>query len=863
MNAEEIEKQPVNNPLATIQGRLAGVEVVETSGVPGSGFDVRIRGQSSIAAGNEPLYIIDGVPYDARTLSNNSISIEVFPLGNISPLNAINPSNIESIEILKDADATAIYGSRGSNGVVLITTKKGKAGKTRFSINSSTGIAHTTRNLDLLNTEQYLAMRREAFANDGITEYPPTAYDLNGTWSADRYTDWQKELLGGTANTQELRATVSGGNAETQFLLSGDYRKENTVFPGNFKYNRLNLNSNINHHSLDGRFDLLFNVGYTLEDNKLPKRDPSYDALLLPPNAPALYDDNGELNWEGSTFTNPLAALKAIYKNNTKTLLSNATLSYRPLAQLEGKISLGYGSIDLNEQYTNPNTIYDPAYGLDSSASQLFKGATDTYHYIVEPQLKWEETFSDFELKLLVGATYQRNSNTRESFVGIGFPNNSFIENLQSATSLYLLEEQETEYSYQSFFARANIGWNQKLFLNLTGRRDGSSRFGPGNRYGNFGAVGAAYLFSEDLQFDWLNLGKVRASYGVTGNDQIGDYQYLNTYALGQSSYHGNIGINPARLYNPNFQWEVGKKAEVALELGILQNRLSMDLVYYSQRTSNQLINYTLPGTTGFTSILANLDAVVANKGLELAVEGILFSTKNFHWDLGLNLTLPKNELVKFPGLDNSTYANRFVIGQPLTIAKLYKLNGVNSESGIFEFEDYNGDGEISSPDDRQYIADLSPKYYGGVANSLKYNNWGLDFLFQFVKKDGYNQYYTSGVPGTMTNQPAGVLDRWQQPGDSAFMQQYTTGDNFDAYLAYTRFAQSSGTVSDASFVRLKTVDLSYSLPLQNIPNTSCTVSLRGQNLLTFTKFKGGDPEQSIGYIPSLRRIALNINLQF
>ncbi len=863
ISAAEIEKQPVNNPLAALQGRIAGVDIVETSGVPGSGFNVRIRGQNSLTAGNEPLYIIDGVPYGSSSLSSRGVSMEIIPLSNASPLNAINPDNIESIEVLKDADATAIYGSRGSNGVILITTKKGKEGKTQFSISSSTGIANITRKMDLLNTEQYLTMRREAFANEGITEYPETAYDINGTWNQNRYTDWQEELIGGTARTQNIQASVSGGNAQTQFRLSGNYQKETTVFSGDFKYDRLNVNANTTHQSADKRFKLLFNIAYAIENNNLPRADITWNAINLAPNAPALYDENGELNWENSTWENPLAQFKAIYKNKTNTLLSNAVLSYKLFKNLETKINLGYGNTRLDELGTRPHTIYDPTAGLNSSLSSLSKSNSTTEHYILEPQLEWKKSFNSLKVAFLLGASYQKNTTAQQGFMGFGFPDNSFIENIQAATTIMPFNETQTVYSYQSFFSRLNFAFRDKLFLNLTGRRDGSSRFGPGNKYGNFGAIGSAWLFSEDISFPWLSLGKLRGSYGITGNDQIGDYQYLQSYFLGSSHYSDNIGLEPARLFNPDFKWEKNRKSEIGLELGFWNNRLFLNLAYYNSRSSNQLIDYALPATTGFTSILANLDAVVENKGFEAEVNGSIVQNDNFSWKLGANITRPKNTLLEFPGLENSTYINRFVIGESLSITKLYTVTGVDPETGLFTFEDVNGDGEITSPEDKQFVADFTPKFYGGISNSLQYKNWGLNIHFQFVKKDVYNQYYRGPQPGSMYNQSVAVLDRWQQSGDTPFMQQFGTGSNNESYLAFSRFGQSNGAISDASFIRIKSLELSYSLPMHNVPNTSCRIALQGQNLLTFTQFQGGDPERTIGYIPSLRRIALNLQLQF
>lgn len=859
LTAKEIEEQPVINPLAAMEGRMTGVDIVQTSGVPGSGFDVRIRGQNSIMGGNAPLYIVDGVPYDGQTLGSRNSSGTIIPGGNISPLSSINPASIESIEVLKDADATAIYGSRGANGVVLITTKKGKEGKTELTVSSRTGVGSITQNRDLMNTEQYLEMRREAFSNDGIATYPVNAYDVNGTWDENRYTDWQEELVGGTTNTRQLMATLSGGSENTQFLLSGMYQNETTVFPGDFNYDRITFNSNIRHSSTDKKFQLDFSAGYTIEDNLLPGKDLTSDAYRLSPNAPNLYKGDGSLNWENSTWTNPLAQLEGNYTNQSNNLIANTVVSYKLFENFQVKLNAGYTNAKLEDIRILPHTIYNPAYGLDSSVSQSYTHSGNRNSFIIEPQLNWIRKGEKHTWNLLLGATFQSQKQDLLTLLGIGYANNSFLGNLNAANYLIILNETEQEYNYQSVFARINYAYKNKIFINATGRRDGSSRFGPGNRFGNFGALGVAWLFSEELKLPWLNLGKLRGSYGLTGNDQIGDYQYLQTYIIGDYPYDGNIGLVPARLYNPNFKWEENVKKEVAMELGFFEQRLSLTVAYYNNRSTNQLVNYALPGTTGFTSIQANLDAKVENTGWEFELGGDIFRSTNFNWNASINLTLPKNKLLEFPGLEDSSYANQYVIGKPLSITKLYNLQGVNPDTGLFEFVDYNGDGLITSAEDRQYVADLNPKFYGGISNSLSYKNWGLNFLFQFVKQQGFNEYYGSQPPGTMFNQPVSVSEHWQAPGDQTMMQQYTTGANPSATLAYSQFTQSNGIISDASFIRLKTLALTYSLSLGEKGDSSCRISLQGQNLLTLTKFNGGDPEQITGFLPPLRVITIGV----
>src|SRR5690554_750253 len=863
ITSKDIEKQPVSNPLAAMQGRMAGVDIVQNSGVPGGGFEVKIRGRNSIMAGNNPLYIIDGVPYDAQTMGTNFSVGGIIPAGNISPLNAINPAIIESIEVLKDADATAIYGSRGANGVVLITTKKGQQGKTNFVVGYSKGMASITRTRDLMNTEQYLQMRREAFANDGISDYPANAYDVNGRWDPNRYTDWQKELIGGTAEIHNVQGSVSGGNEQTQFLVSGMYQNETTVFPGDFNYDRITVNSNIRHNSTDKRFQMTFSTGYTIENNLLPGKDLTGTAIRLAPNAPALYDQEGNLNWEESTWTNPLASLEGKYSNNSNSLIANSVMSYRVYDNIELKINSGYNYTVLEDSNIIPHTVYDPAYGMGSETSQSYSHSGNRSSFIVEPQISWSKQGETHSWNVLLGTTFQKQKDELLTLLGYGFANDSFLENLNAAGTLLILDEKEKEYHYQSVFARVNYDYRKKLFLNVTGRRDGSSRFSTENRFGNFGAIGAGWLFSEELNVSWLPFGKLRGSYGITGNDQIGDYQYLQTYMISDFPYDGNIGLLPARLNNPNFGWEENLKKEAALELGLFDQRVMITTAYYNNRSSNQLINYALPGTTGFSTIQANLDAMVENSGWEFEVSGAVWNGKDLKWDTSLVLTLPKNKLLEFPGLEDSSYANRFVIGQPLTVVKLYNVKGVNPDTGLFEFEDYNGDGLITAGEDKEFVADLTPKYFGGVSNSLSYKNWAFDFFFQFVKKDGYNEFYGSPSPGSLNNQPTSVLNHWQGVGDQTAMQQFTTGANPAANLAYSQFTQSSGAISDASFVRLKSLALSYNLPFGKDSGNSCRISLQGQNLLTFTGYKAGDPEQTTGYIPALRRITLGVQLYF
>lgn len=862
IKAEDIEKQPVSNPLAAMQGRMAGVNITQTSGVPGGGFDIQIRGRNSIRQeGNAPLYLVDGMPYNADSAGSTLLSGALMPGSGLSPLNSMNPSDIESIEVLKDADATSIYGSRGANGVVLISTKKGKEGKTKFSVNTYTGAGTVTRMMNLLNTEQYLSVRKKAFENDGIVTFPASAYDVNGTWDPSRFTNWQDKLIGGTALINTIQASVTGGNNNTQFLLSGTYHKETTVFPGDFAYKKIAFNSNINHTSTDNKFGLSLSINYVADKNNLLATDLYKTALRLAPNAPSLYNDNGELNWENSTWENPLRLLEEKYLAQNNNLVANSAIKYKPINGLELKVGLGYTDSRLDESKISPSTVYNPAFNYGADRSYIMQNNTKQQSWSIEPQISYETRFGSGILNALIGSTIQERTRDQVSIYGGGFASNALISNLMAASQLSLLGNEKSVYRYTAAFGRLNYGLDKKYFLNITGRRDGSSRFGPSNRFANFGAVGAAWLFGSEqwlkAKIPALSFGKLRASYGTTGSDQIGDYQFLDTYSSSGIAYQGIIGLDPIRLYNPDFSWETNRKIEVAIELGFFNDRIFVTTAHYRNRSTNQLVGIPLPGTTGFSSINSNLNATVQNIGWELELRTTPIRTKDLNWTVNANISFPKNELIEFPNLEGSTYASQYVIGKPLTIRQVYHYIGMNATTGAYQFEDYNGDGQITSAADRKKTVVTGPQYFGGISNSIIYKKWQLDFLFQFVKQLGSNYTLTASVPGSFGNMSAEVLDETK-------FQPYTSGANSSLVNAFSRYTASDASFSDASFIRLKNLSLSYTLPDSWLKTASCRLYLQTQNLLTFTNYNGADPEnQANGFLPPLKFTTLGVQLNF
>ncbi|RYZ53568.1 MAG: SusC/RagA family TonB-linked outer membrane protein [Sphingobacteriales bacterium] len=864
LKAETIEKQPVTNPLQALQGRITGAYVSQSSGTPSSSMNLIIRGRNSIESSTSPLYIIDGIPFASQNLTNDlSVSTRVYSSGGASPFNTISPDDIASIEILKDADATAIYGSRGANGVVLITTKKAKSGKTKIDLNAYGGISEATRTLQVMSTHQYLEFRRQALALDG-TPASTTDYDLNGTWEQSKDHNWQKELLGGTAKFNNVRLSISGGNEHNSFLASGTYNSQGSVYQGNLGYDRATVHLASSHSSADQKFSASFSATYSADDTNWLNNDFVPRSLTLSPNAPEIRNPDGSLNWANSTWINPLRELESKYKGNNNNLLASAMFSYRPIKNLELKASLGYNQYSLTDNTTTPVSFYDPADGRTPAQSFSDFNDTKTKSYSIEPQASYTLPTKFGTFSFLSGMTIQRQQRDQLLLRGTGFASDALISSLRAAAVTTVRAYNNSTYGYSGVYARANYTLKDRYILNLTGRRDGSSRFGTGKQFANFGAIGAAYIFSEE---NWireklpiLSFGKLRISYGTSGNDQIGDYEYLNTYAS-NGGYNGVAGLAPVRPYNPDFAWELNKKLELGLDFGLLKDRIRGTIGYYRNRSSNQLINYPLAATTGFSSVRTNMGATVQNTGLEFELNAEVTKTKKFSWETSFNLTVPRNRLVSFPGLSSTTYANSYEIGRPLNISKLYNLLGVNPSTGLYEFQDYNSDGVISSENDRHYVVEKGQRYYGGWNNSLSYGNLQMDFLFQFVKQDLANILTNLNISaGQISNLPADYVgNTWLKTGDIAKYQR-PSASNFDALTQFGYFISSNAVISDASFIRLKNVSLSYKNS-KLIKNTPIRVYLQGQNLWTITNYFGLDPETANYSTPPLRTITLGLQL--
>jgi TonB-linked SusC/RagA family outer membrane protein len=881
VSAKDIENQPVTSPLLALQGRMPGVEITPTSGAPGSAVRIQIRGQNSMRVGNAgegsngnlPLYVIDGIPVNSSPIASRSISLL---RDGIDPLSTLNPSNIESIQVLKDADATAIYGSRGANGVVLITTKnKKQAEGLHADVSVYRGFGEIVNRVEMLSTSQYLAMRHEAIQNDGGNakiryDNPvmgPYYYPDLLHWDTTRYTDWQEKIVGHRSNINDIQFNIAGGTGRTSIGFGGAYHKETLIYPGNFGYSRYSGNLNLNHASIDGRFNLSITCNYGLDENKLFDSDQLFGvALTLAPDAPEPYNDDGTLNWSPifgvNTWLNPLSFLRTSHVASAHNLITNVAVSYDLTRGFSLTMNAGFSRYDQNETITKPITSLNP-YGYDPLEGNSRITNNQRTSWILEPQLTYRRSLGAHTLTGLAGLSIQQANNISQSSYGTGYTADALLGTLGGAARV-VSTGSNTQYRYGAVFMRVGYDYKGKYLVNVTARRDGSSRFGPGHRYGNFGAVGAAWIFSEESFLrdasNIFSFGKMRGSYGITGNDQIGDSKYIKTYQTSYGTYHGSIGLVPTALYNPEYAWEETKKLEAAVELGFFNDRIFIEIASFRNRSSNQLINYQLPATAGFSDVLTNFNATVENKGMEYSLTTRNIDRERFRWTTTFNISALKNELVAFPGIEESSYSSTFKVGEPLSIRQGYLWTGIDPATGIHTFKDLNDSGDINTFD-QDFLRPMTTRFFGGITNTVSFAGFELNFLLQFSDRYASVEYFPT--PGTLSNQPRSVLNRWQKEGDITDVQRFTTSG--PALRAYSNYRQSDGVIERVSFLRLKTLTLSYSLPLFIIERAeilNAKIFVQGQNVFTSTDFDGWDPETLYG-APPLRIISGGIQLKF
>ena len=870
IKAEDIAKQPVTDPLLALQGRVPGMIITQTTGVVGGQVKVQIRGQNSLSKGVQPLFIIDGVPY------NPTIDPAYPPLsgsygaaGNIlSALSFINPTDIESIDILKDADATAIYGSRGANGVILINTKKG-GGINKLNVNVYNGWGNVTRKISFLDTKQYLQMRKEAFLNDGVTPTLNRAPDLL-LWDTTKYTDWQEELVGKTANYTNVQASTSGGNGNVRYLIGGNYHKETTVFPGSFSNRKIGTHFSITGKSTNQKFTSSLTGSFNSDQTDLPQLN-LISNIALPPNAPSVYNEDGTLNWApnpntgSSTWANPyLSLVSDIVDSKTYNLLGNIEASYRFTHNLLVSTNVGFNKINNGTFRGTTLAGVDPKFRETEYASGGFANS-ETVSWIFEPRVNYSLGGEIGKLDVMVGGTFLGNISNAQFLQVYGIKDDGLIRNLAAGSS-YFANNRTVKYKYAAVFGRLGYSYKDKYLMNLTLRRDGSSRFGPSKQFATFWALGMGWIFSQE-QFmqsfmPVMSYGKIRFSYGLTGNDQIGDYQYLDRYDFNNFSYQGIKGLKVVDVFNADFAWEVTRKMEVGLENGFLKDRILFNNSFFINRSTNQLIGFPLPAMTGAAFITGNLPAVIQNSGWEMVVTSKNLLRKSFEWSTSFNISLTRNKLVSYSGNGN-IYAKE---GRALSEIDLYKILGVNPKDGAYVFD--NGTGEGVPYDMASQIISINPApvYYGGIQNVLKYKGFSLDVFFQYVKQYGSNGLFTPNkVPGSRWNQSSIVWDRWQKDGDNSRIARFSQNGRLTSVQPFNMMLSSNRGYTDASFIRCKNLTVSWEMPSKfkrKIGVDNWRIYLQGQNLFTITKYPGWDPEtQTLSSLPPLRIVAIGTQI--
>ncbi|MEL1254124.1 SusC/RagA family TonB-linked outer membrane protein [Flavobacterium sp. DGU38] len=885
LSKKDIERQPVSNVLKALEGTIPGVDVVNSGGYASSQVQITIRGKKDLysqSSPSTPLYIIDGIPLITSNgdLNNAGVNQNSFfgSNGAQSPLYFINPQDIESISILKDGDATAIYGSRGANGVVLITTKKGKDEKATLTVSTFTGLQMRPKKTKMLNTQQYLEMRNEALSNDGIVPDASNAPDLF-RWDNNRYTDWQDELASGSRTT-DFQLSYAGGDQFNKFRFSGGFHSETPPiakgFRNDFKDNRLSGLFTFNHASRDKRFNTSLMLNYAYTNTELPGA--STYAFDIAPNAPRILDDKGKLNWSewgAGEFGQDLMPYNfqsffQPYESDTRNFMASYDLSYKIFDSLEVSSSFGYSTTDQGQIALVPASSQGSQPELYQNITQF--GNNKFRGWIVEPKITYTTAISRGNLDVMAGITLQENITEGNTIQARGFVTEALMRDLRSGV-IGDVGSNYAQFRFASYYGRLNYNWDGKYIVNLTARSDYSSRFKAGGQMGSFGSAGAAWIFTEEEFLKggkFLSYGKLRGSYGTTGSAASGDYKYIELWES-VNTYGGVPVLNLIQPYNENYSWQVNKKTDIGLELAFFDNAVNLNASWYKERSDDQLLDIPLAGFTGFSAstVPGNVPAAVENTGWEFSLSSFNINRENFKWRSNFNISINKNKVAAFPNLeDYPSYQYNYVVGKPTNVVFLLKSKGVNPDNGEYIFEDLNNDGVIDGNPGSQdmYAVDLTPEFYGGFQNTLEYKNLELSFLFSFKKHRGFYGISNNETPGTaLVNQPVTVLDRWQKPGDITNVRAFTTINTLDNFL----FLSSDGNLVDASYIRLQNLSLSYKIPQKNAgasPALDVNIFLRGQNLFTITSYKGEDPASPSRYVngfPAQSIYTMGVNFSF
>jgi TonB-dependent starch-binding outer membrane protein SusC len=884
------ENLPIISPDQLIQGRAAGVVASSDSGEPGGGMNIRVRGTTSITGSSDPLYVIDGVP-----IISNNIAASTFGQPT-NPLADLNPGDIESMEILKDASATAIYGARAANGVILITTKRGKKGKPTVNVSAYGGISKAWKDPNDLRVDgsTFEKLQNESAQNNWIDRYGSlTAKAPNGSGYVPRFanpdnaidTNWLNEIFQ-TGALNNLDVSVAGGDEKIKYFVSGNnFSQDGLIRPSTFDRNsgRLNLD-----FMVTPRLKLGTSSTYSVSTRNRSLNGNAIEgglstAFFYPSNYP-IYNADG--TYYRPFWENPVAVSNETdYTMKTTRLIGSV---YADWEITDGLLFKSTWSIDNNlvEENRYFNTFLAAGSALKGSAEDF---VTTSNNWINENVLTYQFKTGNNSFNLLLGNTLQENSFNRVQAYGQGFPSNSFkkiasaaVKNASSTSSAW---------GIASFFTRVNYGYKGKYLFTANMRADASSRFGADNRWGYFPSIAGAWrVVDEEFMKNISTISdlKVRTSYGITGNQGgIGDFQALGLWGgmrgglnlggigqpAGAASYVDAPGITPNQLANPNLKWETTAQLNIGFDLGLWSDRLTFTFDYYNKQTKDLLLNVPVPKTLGY-SILTQNFGEMENKGFELGINGSILEKKDFTWTSSFNISR-NNNLVKKLAFPFTTFTRDYVRieeGYPMNSFYVHVQKGVDPQTGNIIW-DTMGDDKFNPNKHRQIFGSAIPRYVGGLTNNVNYKN--LDFMVFFQFSEGneilnYGRFFFEHGGERTTGYSAQQLDRWQKPGDVTNIPRM-------ASINYSSDLRPSRHVEDGSYIRLKNISLGYTLPssLSSKVGASRTrIYFAAQNLLTFTKYTGLDPEVStspsnlvsgvdIAVMPQPRTLTAGINLTF
>lgn len=894
VKGEDIRRQPVLTVQEALIGRVPGLTIERTSGNSAAPVKVRIRGTNTINANAvaDPLYVIDGIPlnqmnsglYSNVPVSTGAVQAGVVNTAGENPLLFLNPADIERVDVLKDADATAIYGSRGANGVILITTRRPKGGPTSVGVSISKDIKFNQRYPRLLNTEEYLAVRKEAFMNDGIAINSNNARDLT-IWDKRKYTDWQRMFVG-TGGGTTVNVDVNGGAGQTNYKLSGGYATVTDLMNNGGKNERFSFMSTVTHKSKDSKFNFSLSNNVSQTD---VEAYPLGSLGRLAPNAPDIYDEKMEFNFVPYRFRGgtdfPFAGLKQPSFSNSFSLMTNLQLNYELVKGLTLSTQVSYSFSN------NENVNYKPAVAMDpffGAVAFAIYGTSRSKKITVIPAVSYRTSLGKGNLSLQLVGNYEGATAGGETITAAGFANDEMMKSHNNANPFTKQVIQSFQQNrYVALAAILNYNWADKYIISLNGNRDGSSRFGPGRQFGNFGSAGATWIASEEewmkkLLPSWFSLIKFSSSIGVTGSQNIGDYEYLSRWSSasmlnGQSTlpkYNGLNVFHPVRALNQDYQWESTLKYDFATTLGFFGNRLDMQISTYRNIAGNQLARTPTPLYTGFNEVLRNWEARLANFGIDLSLSGKVIDGKDFGLSATFNITRNRNRLLDFPDLESSSYKDNLRIGYSTNIRYLLRYTGINPATGNYSFEDVNKDGKITMGtglipnqhnDDRVVFLDLNNKYDGNLSLQFRYKSLSCYTNFYFINRNRMNPYLLSVVGGPQNVVlPKEIADNhWQYPGHQAKYPRYTTNAS-----SLGPIRDSDGGYVNGSYLRMQNLSLSYSFPVKwtrKIGAKEISFSVSTQNLFTISTYKGLDPElnASTEVVPIARTIRSGLRINF